>query len=298
MPVLDAFSLPACFLIYDRTVCSSNRLYLSMSIHFYCAQLLPSWLFCCTPVLCKDCSCSLQPSAEREMEVDESDGAWPNKFSWSTQLEKFLAFHVDSRRGLIRHDGSSFKEMDSRHLRGCCAALLTFFSWVWAVRFTDYFSLYLSTAFKILLWGFRDFCWNMSNPIGIFVLCASNLIHICLALTMKSKFKWTLTFRSGFEASKPLVTLERLAASHFWALGRWFVCNHAAQLSGKRGQVANRGRGNSTFLFISFMVKQMVNALRKRLNDQWRTELTWKSVEWLFANEHVMCLYRKMCRKL
>lgn len=52
------------------------------------------------------------------------------------------------------------------------------------------------------------------------------------------------------------------------------------------------------YFFISFMVKQMVNALRKRLNDQWRTELTWKSVEWLFANEHVMCLYHKMCRKL
>lgn len=102
--------------------------------------------------------------------------------------------------------------MDSRHLRGCCGALLTFFSfyfffkllsesWVWAVRFTDYFSLlYLSTAFKILLWGSRDFCWNMSNPIGIFVICASNLIHISLAFIIKSKFKPTLTFRSGFRS--------------------------------------------------------------------------------------------------
>ena len=161
----------------------------------------------------------------------------------------------------------------------------------------------LPTTFLYIFLPLLKFCFGDSEisvgtcPTLSEYLCFVRPILFTSLLLLQSNLNSSR--HSRFEAvSKPLVTLERLAASHFWALGRWFVCNHAAQLSGKRGQVANRGRGNSTFLFISFMVKQMVNALRKRLNDQWRTELTWKSVEWLFANEHVMCLYHKMCRKL
>ena len=60
----------------------------------------------------------------------------------------------------------------------------------------------LPTTFLYIFLPLLKFCFGDSEiSIGIFVLCASNLIHISLALTIKSKFKPTLTFRSGFEAT-------------------------------------------------------------------------------------------------
>ncbi len=56
---------------------------------------------------------------------------------------------------------------------------------------SDLPTTFLYDTLPLLLWG----------SVGIFVLCASNLIRISLALIIKPKLKPALTFRSGFEAT-------------------------------------------------------------------------------------------------